>query len=66
MTDNALKSSSVPTWQISKGVDRASHQYTDVPVYNCNGPMALFQDDRHNVYVSKKLTGQPVRIAFAE
>ena len=54
------------TWQISKGLDFANHQYTDVPVYNANGSMALFLDKKKNYYVSRGLTSSPEKINFKE
>jgi len=52
------------TWQISKGLDFANHQYTDVPVYNANGSMALFKDKKGNYYISRSLTSDPEKINF--
>jgi Tol biopolymer transport system component len=54
------------TWRISKGMDFANHQYTDVPVYNANGSMALFQDREQNYYISRSLTSTPEKIDFKE
>jgi hypothetical protein len=52
------------TWQISKGLDFANHQYTDIPVYNSNGSLALIMDDKGNYYYSKSLDSSPVKIEF--
>ena len=50
------------TWRISKGMDFANHQYTDVQVYNANGSMALFKDEDQNYYISRSLTSNPEKI----
>ncbi|MBU2491658.1 MAG: oligogalacturonate lyase family protein [Bacteroidetes bacterium] len=54
------------TWQISRGLDIANHQYTDVPVYNANGSMALFKDKKGIYYISKGLTSYPEKVNFKE
>lgn len=52
------------TWQISRGLDFANHQYTDIPVYNCNGSKALFMGNKGNYYYSENLESSPVKIEF--
>ncbi|MFA7228984.1 MAG: hypothetical protein WC061_08110, partial [Melioribacteraceae bacterium] len=52
------------TWQISRGLDFANHQYTDIPVYNCNGSKALFMGKKGNYYYSESLESSPVKIEF--
>jgi Tol biopolymer transport system component len=54
------------TWQISRGMNFANHQYTDVPVYNANGSMALFKDKKGNFYISRSLTSDPEKINFKD
>lgn len=54
------------TWQISGGLSFANHQYTDVPVYNSNGSMALFHDKKGNFYINRTLTSLPEKISFKE
>lgn len=54
------------TWQISRGLDFANHQYTDIPVYNSNGSMALFKDGDGNFYINKSLTSWPQKLVFKE
>jgi Tol biopolymer transport system component len=55
-----------PTWQISKEMKFANHQYTDIPVYNANGSMALFRGKKGDYYLSKGLTSNPEKISFKE
>jgi hypothetical protein len=52
------------TWQISRGLEFANHQYTDIPVYNSNGSLALIMGDKGNYYYSKSLDSSPVKIEF--
>jgi len=54
------------TWQISKGLDFANHQYTDIPVYNCNGSKALFMGRKGKFYISTNLNSTPTLIKFPE
>jgi Tol biopolymer transport system component len=54
------------TWQISKGLDFANHQYTDIPVYNSNGSMVLFKDGNGNFYINKSLTSLPQKLIFKD
>jgi|GEM_PF-2717546 len=52
------------TWQISRGLDWANHQYTDIPVYNCNGSRTLFKDKENNFYISKSLSDTPEKLTL--
>ena len=55
-----------PTWQISRGLDYANHQYTDVPVYNANGSKAIMTDNKDNFYISTNLEAKPYKLTFKE
>ncbi|MBU2491657.1 MAG: hypothetical protein KJ571_03460 [Bacteroidetes bacterium] len=50
------------TWQVSKGMDFANHQFMDVPFYNANGSMGLFRDRVGNCYISRSLTSSPEKL----
>jgi hypothetical protein len=54
------------TWEISRGLDWANHQYTDIPVFNCNGSLALFHDQQGTFYLSNSLDSEPFKLGFDE